>query len=224
MLALLLEAGIDSEKVSSGEGLVNLMVDESKIASAVNLLKKNGYPRDQFVSLGDVFSSDGLVSSPLQEKARYIYALSQDISETISQIDGVLVSRVHVVLGEKDRNGREIKAPSASVFIKHTEGLATGSLTPKIKDIVANGIESLDYQHVSVAYFPSILNSNHSIMSEGLTSVLFFDIAENSLPSFYVFVAIVIALLVFSLLGNVWLFVRLTRQAQKPSPPQQESA
>ena len=221
MLALLLEAGVDSEKAPSGDGLVNLRVDEKKIALAVNLLKENGYPRDRFASLGDVFSSDGLISSPLHEKARYIYALSQDISETISQIDGVLVSRVHVVLGEKDRNGREIKAPSASVFIKHTEGLATGSLTPKIKDIVANGIESLDYQHVSVAYFPSSRNSGNRSAQNNLKTVLFLDMSKDSVASFYIFAAALIALLLFSLLANAWLSMRLNKRPDK-TPPEEE--
>ena len=220
MLALLLEAGIDSEKVPSGDGLVNIRVDEKKIALAVNLLKENGYPRGRFASLGDVFTSDGLISSPLHEKARYIYALSQDISETISQIDGVLVSRVHVVLGEKDRNGREIKAPSASVFIKHTEGLATGSLTPKIKDIVANGIESLDYQHVSVAYFPSLTNSgNRNIQNQNnLKTVLFLDMSQDSVNSFYIFAAVLVSLLLFSLLANAWLSMRLNKRPDDASP------
>ena len=214
MLALLLEAGIDSERTPSGDGLVNLSVDSSKIPAAVNLLKRNGYPRDQFVSLGDVFSSDGLVSSPLQERARYIYALSQDISETISQIDGVLVSRVHVVLGEKDRNGREIKAPSASVFIKHAEGLPTGSLTPKIKDIVANGIENLGYQHVSVAYFQSSADSGVGVQTpqRNFKSVLFLELAGDSLGRFYALLAVFAILLLLSLAGNAWLFMRSRKQ------------
>ena len=212
MLALLLKANIDSEKTPGSDGKINLLVEESQLAEAVNLLGKNGYPRDQFVSLGDVFNAEGLVSSPLQERARYVYALSQSLSETLSKIDGVLSARVHVVLSQKDRTGREIQTPSASVAIHHAEGLHTGSLTPKIKDLVASSIEDLHYNQVSVTYFPSAIGTvpDHQD-TENIQSVLFIDLDPDSLTAFYVLFGSLMLLLLASLAANAFLWMRLRK-------------
>ena len=65
---------------------------------AVELLKSQGYPRDKFAKIGEVFQKSGLVSSPTEERIRYMYALSQEIAETLTRIDGVMNARVHIVI------------------------------------------------------------------------------------------------------------------------------
>ena len=99
MLAILLNHDIQAEKKFDPKASSYILrVDEDRISQAVTLLKEQGYPREKVSSLGELFKKDGLVSSPLEERARFIFALSQSVQETLSQIDGVLVARVHVVL------------------------------------------------------------------------------------------------------------------------------
>ncbi len=79
-----------------------------------------------------------------------IYALSEELSRTVSEIDGVVSARVHVVLPDNDPLQRNAVPASASVFIRHEAGLDINTLIPQIKTLVANGIAGLTYEKVSV--------------------------------------------------------------------------
>jgi len=154
MLAVLLDAGVVAQKKTAGTG-VSILVDESQFARAMSLLEARGLPSDRYTSLGEVFQKEGIVSSPVEERARYIYALSQELGQTIAQIDGVLSARIHVVLPETDMLGRGFNPSSASVSIKHRMDAPIETLTPNIKMLVANSIEGLVYDNVTVVNFPA---------------------------------------------------------------------
>lgn len=150
MVATLLERGIAADRVVQKDGLLTVTVDKSRFAEAVSLLEDAGLPQQNFTNLGEVFQSNGLVSSPVQERAQMIYALSEELSHTVSQVDGVLSARVHVVLPDNDLLKRNTVPSSASVFIRHEPGLDINRLLPQVKTLVANGISGLSYEGVSV--------------------------------------------------------------------------
>ena len=101
ILAALIKVDIPAEKVPGKEGMVSILVDGDKVGRALEVLRENALPRERFAGIGQIFKKEGLISSPLEERARYIYALSQELSNTLSKIDGVLTARVHVVLPER---------------------------------------------------------------------------------------------------------------------------
>jgi type III secretion protein J len=150
MLAVLLERGIPASRVTQKNGQMTVVVDDTRFAEAVKLLSEHGYPKDRFATMGEVFKRDGLVASPVQERAQMIYALSEELSRTVSEIDGVLSARVHVVLPENDPLRRDLVPSSASVFIRHDAALAVSDLIPQIKTLVSNSIAGLSYEKVSV--------------------------------------------------------------------------
>ncbi len=158
MLAIMLDNSIDAEKISNTkEGTYALNIDESKIPQALRLLKEHGYPREKITNMAKIFQKDGLISSPLEERVRFIYALSQSVQETLMQIDGVLVARVHVVLPENNPAQREAQPSSASVFIKYHPAYDLESMKSEIKLIVEKSIEGLSYDKVSVVMVPAQL-------------------------------------------------------------------
>ncbi len=155
ILAVLLKNGIDGEKVPGKENAWGLRVEKGDLARAVELLQAGGFPRDRFSSMGEIFRKQGLVSSPMQERILYLYALSQEISETLSHIDGVLTARVHVVIPENNPLKDTLRPSSASVFIRHREDADLEAGIPAIKKLVVNSIEGLTYDNVTVVLFPS---------------------------------------------------------------------
>jgi type III secretion protein J len=83
-----------------------------------------------------------------------IFALSQELSRTVSEIDGVLSARVHLVLPENDPLRQQLVPSSASVFIRHRSNAQISNLVPQVKMLVANGVAGLSYDKVSVVLVP----------------------------------------------------------------------
>lgn len=181
MLAILLVAGISIEKQPDADGKVKLMVEESQLSLALETLKSQGYPKDKFASLEDIFPDEGLITSPDAERARLMFAKSQAISSTLSQIDGVITARIHIVKPkEEKRRGRSKEnKSSASVFIKHVPNIDIESLLPQIKLLVNNSIEGLHYDRISVILIPATENRLVSSQQQ-LVHVLSFKMAASS--------------------------------------------
>lgn len=154
MLAVLLQAGIDADTVAGKED-VSLRVEQSQLDRAIGLLNARGLPRPKTSSLGDVFKQEGLISSPLEQRARFIYAMSEELSRTLSQLDGVVSARVHIVIPERRANEQTSAPPSAAIFIKYRDDYDLNGYVPQIKQLVANAVEGLNYDRVSVVLFPS---------------------------------------------------------------------
>ncbi|QDX20577.1 EscJ/YscJ/HrcJ family type III secretion inner membrane ring protein [Pandoraea pnomenusa] len=154
ILSTLLNAGINAEKRSNKEGFT-VNVDPSQVASAMSALHAQGLPRDPYVSIGQVFRKDGLISSPLEERARYLYALSQELAFTLTKIDGVLTARVHIVLPERIGKDEAVTPSSAAVFIKYRDDVAVDTLQPQLRKLVSNSIPGLSADKVSFILVPA---------------------------------------------------------------------
>ncbi|TWB93012.1 type III secretion protein J [Bradyrhizobium macuxiense] len=154
MLALLLGKGVDAIRVVAKDGTSTIQVEEQQLAFSIDLLNVEGLPRQPFKNLGEVFKGSGLIASPVEERARYVYALSEELSRTIKDIDGVISARVHVVLPKNDLLRQDTTPSSASVFIRHNSNAKLPALLPQIKMLVANSIEGLSYDKVAVVFVP----------------------------------------------------------------------
>ncbi|MDE0064074.1 MAG: type III secretion inner membrane ring lipoprotein SctJ [Gammaproteobacteria bacterium] len=213
MLALLLQHNISSEKRPVKDNRVSLYVNSGKIPAAMELLRKNGYPRDKFSTIKDLFSADKLIATPYEDRTRYIYGLSQELADTLSRVDGVMTARVHLVVPAED--AREPEVASAAVFIKHNPNYEMDEHVSQIKSIVASGIESLAYDAVNVALFPAGQGDFVQIGEEPLRSVLSIDLAAGSVIDFYLLLAFMAVPFALSVAFNVYLF--LARRARGPA-------
>jgi type III secretion protein J len=154
IVALLLDAHIDADKTAEDKTW-QVRTAKSDLPRAVDLLRRYGYPHEQFETFGEVFKKDSFVSSPLEERARFLHAMSQELSHTISSIDGVIVARVHVAVPERDPLSEKIQPSSASVFIKYRPDVPMANHVAAIKALVVNSVEGLPYDNVTVTLFPA---------------------------------------------------------------------
>ncbi len=155
-LATLLEHGISATKTPGDEGTWNVMIGEKDFAAAATLCERRGIPRRTFNGVGEVFKKTGMVSSPSEERIRFMDAIAQDLSRTISMIDGVVDARVHVVLPENDPFAKQILPSSAAVALRSRWDADLTDVIPQIKSLVKNAIEGLVYEKITVTIFQDL--------------------------------------------------------------------
>lgn len=154
MLGTLLKRGIDVVKEDKGKNGFTIMVEENQLVQALDILQENSLPQEKYKNIGEVFSGQGMISSPSEEDARMAYAIAQELSETFSRIDGVLTARVHVVMGKVDEAVNLRIAPSVGVFIRHNPDSAVVNMVSKIREISARSVPGLTTDNVSVMLVP----------------------------------------------------------------------
>ena len=207
MLAILLDNSIPAEKLMDKDGNVTLNVATDDVSRAIRLLRTHGHPKDKFSSVSEIFPKDSLISSPTEEKARYTYSMSQELSATISMIDGVLTARVHVVLPQDSGAGEASFPSSASVFIKYTPELELAGFVPKVKTLVANSIEGLSLDKITVSLFPSAqVTPDRVLLPQELETVLSIDVTPESSSRLLLILGAMFALFMVTLLGCGVLF------------------
>lgn len=150
MISELMKHGIQAKRYAMKDGKLAVSVDENLFSTAVQILEASDLPEAKFVSLGEVFKGNGLVASPIQEKAQLIYAMSQELSNTVSKVDGIRTARVHVDIPEENTRMKSNKQASAAVFVRYNPGVNIDILIPKIKSLVAASLSDLDYERVTV--------------------------------------------------------------------------
>ena len=220
MMGLLLMRNIQAVKIPQKENLFSISVPRQQFAAATDLLRWFGIPGEKFSGIGEVFKKTGIVSSPSEEKIRFMYALSQQIAETLSHIDGVLVARVSLVLPKNDPYTDTLTPSSASVFLKFRPGRVPPTLTPQIKTLVMKSVEGLNYDNVSVVIMQSEnVDYYYPLHVEEDVSIFGLKIARKSIWKFWMLLAsigLISASLVLALLFGKRIYQELFKKSTPP--------
>jgi type III secretion protein J len=197
IVAVLYRAGLGPSKSSNDGKTYEVAVPSAKLSTSLQVLRSVGLPKERNSKLPEYVKKEGLVSTPIEERARLMYAIGRDLAQTLEQIDGIIQARVHVVVPVVDVLGGQAKPSSVSVFIRHRPGLDTISFTPKVKQFVLNGIEGLSYDRITVSLFEAeVLAVNSFSVAGGLEKDPY-----SSLPW-----QIATAILGIFFLGSLWIF------------------
>lgn len=156
VFAALLASNVNAEKRTSlSKTGWEIRVDKGDFAHAMQVLQSRGLPRQQYLSMCDVFKKEGIASSSVEENARYLCSRQQELARTLSAYPGVVDARVHIALAERDPLGGELGDSSAAVVIFQQPGANLDNLQTRIKTVVKDGIEGLhDINKVSVEFVP----------------------------------------------------------------------
>ncbi|MFN7836284.1 MAG: type III secretion system inner membrane ring lipoprotein SctJ [Burkholderiaceae bacterium] len=165
VLSALLQEGITAEKMIRKDGVaIRVPVDQS--GKALKTLQAQGLPKRKQDGMGEVFKKENLISSPLEERARYLYALSQEIEKTLTTMDGVIAARVHIVLPERLGPGEPTLPSSAAVFVKYHDGIPFQIYLPKIRSLVFNSIPGLngdEREKITIVAVPALAKAESKV-------------------------------------------------------------
>lgn len=142
IILVLNRKGIEVDKQKGKDG-VSLLVKDVELSRATETMNAAGLPRRNLSNLGEVFKKQGMISSPMEERIRYIHGLSEELESTMLQFDRVVSARVHVVLPERIAPGEPIQPSSAAVFVKYRPPLDEDAVMPRIRRLVASSIPGL---------------------------------------------------------------------------------
>lgn len=155
MIAVLYAEGISASKEPLKKGKYAIMVAKPDFGLALTVLTKVGLPRETFSTIGDVFPDDSVVGTAFEERARFSFALSQELARTLTEVEGVQHARVHVVIPEKGRFADKAPPSKAALAIYHKHDFEKALHLPQIKKLVAFSVPNLSYDNVSVSLFPA---------------------------------------------------------------------
>ncbi len=173
IVVLLASRGIEVDKIAapassvgggSGEKLWNITIPPRYLTEALAILNQAGLPRIKGTSLLDLFGSQGLVPSEMQNKIRYQEGLSEQLATTIRKMDGIIDANVQITLPQDEEDTHEL---TASVYVKHRGILDNPNslLITKIKRLISSAIPGLTVENVSVVSDRALISE---ISPEGL--------------------------------------------------------
>ena len=136
-------------KMNEQDGVIMIPAKDMQLAhmklSAAGVAKDDGF---NFAYLND---QNGIGNSQFMENARYLRALENDLSKTMTAIEGVASARVHIAMPQgnvfSDENGK----PTASVLLNISPGLSSDKEKIRaIVQIVSGSVPGLDPKDVAI--------------------------------------------------------------------------
>lgn len=161
VITSLQEAGVPFE---IGAGGRSILVPSDKVYKARMDLAAKGLPKTDGVGF-EIFDRTNFGISDFVQKTNYLRALQGELSRTITQVHGVRSARVLLVVPENRLvlRGGEVR-PTASIFVDTGNQSLDTSAVSSIRSLVANSVQGLQQQDVSVV-------DNHGrVLSEELNS------------------------------------------------------
>lgn len=154
MIVVLGQQGIKAKKMRAKDGSWDIQVSGNERVFADQIIQAYDRPRNKHPSLGDVFPGGGLLPSEAEVRIRYQYALSQELSQSIEKIEGVLSSYVNVAIPEKDPKQATATPPSAAAVIRYRSDQRIDLLKPQIKALIAGSLPGGAADDVSLLMVP----------------------------------------------------------------------
>lgn len=208
----------EREEGTGDEARYRVVVASADVGPALGVLRAAELPRREEPGLTEVFGEGGLVPTATEERARYVAALSGELSRSIEAIDGVLDARVHLALPDKREIALDEKPPRprASVLVKHRPGRPAYEET-SLRALVAGAVEGMreqDVAIVAVAGEPEpATQTAASLMHVGPIAV-----TRGSAPALKIVLGVAFGLHVVLALALVYVLMRRRRAEESPAP------
>jgi len=143
------KAGIQY-KINDRDGVV--LVPSKDAQTARLKLSAAGVTKDDGFNYSFLNEQNSFANSQFVENARYLHALENDLSKTISAIEGVSAARVHIAIPQNNVFADENNKVTASVMLSITPGFASDrEKIRSIIQIVADSVPGLDPKDIAIS-------------------------------------------------------------------------
>src|SRR5574341_1148336 len=132
------------------------------VTAARRILAERELPRPRAPGFGEVFGQGGMVPTPVEEHARYLHALSGELSRSLESLDGVVEARVHLGLPQDDPLRPGGRPPARAAVLLRCRPAACGSVRAMeggIRSLVAGAADGLSAEAVRSEEHTSELQS-----------------------------------------------------------------
>lgn len=170
-------------KISETDNSV-ILIPAKDIQLARVKLSAAGVPKDDGFSYSFLNDQNSIGSSQFLENARYLRALENDLSKTISALDGIASARVHIAMPQTNVFADEKGKPTASVVLTMSPGMQSEKEKIRaIMQIIASSVPGLDPKNVAITdqyghYLSSALDENSIYNTEQLSY-------QNNIQNYY---------------------------------------
>jgi type III secretion protein J len=203
IVSVLYTSSIEAKKVPDAKGKTySVQVLSSDLPRAVAVLRALGLPKSPRTNLNEVFRSTGFAPTPFEERVRYLFGLAQEVERTISLMEGVLQTRVHVVTPDGSSKLVDLQQSKASVFVSYDDRYDIEALVPRIRKLVSDSIEGLSPSRVEILAIPSRVDLK-SVTEVAIQRVLGVRVHKNDVAWLMIEVAVVLGLLLVSVAMQV---------------------
>jgi len=198
IVSVLYTSSIEAQKVPDAKGKsFSVQVLSSDLPRAVAVLRALGLPKSPRTNLNEVFRSTGFAPTPFEERVRYLFGLAQEVERTISLMEGVLQTRVHVVTPDGSSKLIDLQQSKASVFVSYDDRFDIEALVPRIRKLVSDSIEGLSPSKVEILVIPSRVDLK-SVTEVPIQRLLGVRVHKDDVFLLMIKVAIVLGLLLVS--------------------------
>jgi type III secretion protein J len=155
VLVALDEEGVTASKSRQDgtEAAWTVTVPRGDGGKAHRALAARQLPRARPQGLGEIFGQGGLVPTPVEERARWLHAISGELARSLEALDGVVEARVHLALPADDPLHPGVRpAPRAALLVKCRPAACASlrELEPGLRALVAGAAEALAPDAVAV--------------------------------------------------------------------------
>lgn len=128
-----------------------LAVASDQVHRARLLLASEGFPREDGLGFETLYQEQEIGVSSFMEQARYHRSLEQELSRTMTAMQGVRAARVHVAVSKQSAFLRQREQPAASVMLQLTPGRTLNARQlAGVIHLVASSVPNLQAEQVSV--------------------------------------------------------------------------
>jgi type III secretion protein J len=198
IVAMLYSSSMEATKTVDPKGKsFSVEVLRSDLPRAVAVLRSLGLPKSPRTNLNEVFRATGFAPTPFEERVRFLFGQAQELERTISLMEGVLQTRVHVITPDSANKRGDLEQSKASIYVSYDDRYDIEGLVPRIRKLVSDSVEGLAPTRVEILAIPSRVDLK-VIAEVPIRRVLGVRVHKNDANLLLIEISLILGLLVVS--------------------------